>query len=68
MMTERCGACGTDGVTNSAGRFVSNDWLRANERDKLRDALKLYVAAGFGNSTDFLKQGAAYDAAVEALK
>lgn len=40
----------------------------ASKRDKLREALKQYVDAGFGNSTDFRKQSAAYDAAVEALK
>mgnify|MGYP006921420734 CR=1 FL=1 len=38
-MTERCGACGTDGVTNSTGRFVSRDWLRASELKTERDAL-----------------------------
>ena len=30
-------------------------------------ALKLYQAAGFGNSTDHHAQGLAYDAAVEAI-
>lgn len=30
-MTERCGACGTVGVTNSTGRFVSRDCLRSSE-------------------------------------
>lgn len=39
----------------------------ADEIERLRAALRLYVDAGFGNSTDHFKQGAAYDAAVEAL-
>jgi len=42
--------------------------LAANEIEQLRAALELYVNAGFGESTDFYKQGAAYYAAVEALK
>ncbi len=37
------------------------------QRDDLATALRKYQAAGFGNSTDFAKQGEAYDAAVEAL-
>lgn len=41
--------------------------LRDTEIAKFRYALELYVKAGFGNSTDFHKQGIAYDAAVEAL-
>jgi hypothetical protein len=35
----------------------------ADEIEKLRAALKLYVAAGYGNSTNFQKQWAAYHAA-----
>ncbi len=38
-MTERCGACGTDGVTNSMGSFVNSDWLRASDVKAERDAL-----------------------------
>lgn len=37
------------------------------EVEALRDALRLYVHAGFGDSTDHFKQGEAYDAAVEVL-
>ncbi len=37
------------------------------QRDDLVAALKKYQAAGFGNSTDFAKQGEAYDAAIEVL-
>jgi len=39
-MTERCGACGTDGVTNSTGRFVTSDWLRASELKTKLDELR----------------------------
>lgn len=43
-MTERCSGCGAYGTTNSMGRFVSRDWLRANEltseRDRLRKAIE----------------------------
>lgn len=35
--------------------------------DALVEALEAYERAGFGNSTDFAKQGEAYDKAVEAL-
>lgn len=38
-----------------------------NEIGKLRAALILYLEAGVGNSTDFYKQGLAYDAATEVL-
>jgi hypothetical protein len=44
-MTERCGACGTDGVTNSMGRFVSRDWLRASELSAECDRLRKIEAA-----------------------
>jgi hypothetical protein len=37
------------------------------DAERLRAALRLYIAAGYGNSTDHHKQGDAYDAAVEAL-
>ena len=43
------------------------DALRA-ELEQAKTALKLYINAGFGNSTDFSKQCAAYDAAIEVLK
>ena len=39
-MTERCGACGTDGATNNMGRFVSRDWLRASELKTAFDELR----------------------------
>jgi len=35
--------------------------------DELAEALEAYQAAGFGNSIDHVKHGAAYDKAVEAL-
>lgn len=46
------------------------DMLREAKREieNLRSAIKLYVSAGFGENTDFRKQGVAYDAAVEALR
>lgn len=44
------------------------DLAAAQARIKeLREALKLYKVAGFGNSTSFELQGKAYDAASEAL-
>lgn len=33
----------------------------------MQEALRKYMAAGFGNSTDFHAQGQAYDSAVEAI-
>lgn len=38
------------------------------EAERLRDALKLYISAGFGESTDFRKQSDAYNAAMKAMK
>ena len=38
------------------------------ENEKLRAALLMYVEAGFGASTDVVKQAAAYDSAIEVLK
>ncbi len=46
---------------------VSEYVALTKQRDDLVAALKKYQAAGFGNSTDFAKQGEAYDAAIEAL-
>ena len=39
----------------------------AAEVGALREALRMYIRAGFGNSTDFCDQALAYDAAVRAL-
>lgn len=60
-----------DEELKGAERVVA--WLKskvANHEScerSMRDALMLYQSAGFGHSTDFFKQGLAYDAAVEAL-
>lgn len=35
--------------------------------ERLAEALRLYISAGFGNSTDFYKQAGAKRAAIEAL-
>ena len=40
----------------------------AADAGRLREALRLYVKAGYGNSTNLAQQGEAYDAAIEALK
>ena len=36
----RCESCGTDGVENSMGQFVSNDWLRCQKLQSEINALK----------------------------
>ena len=38
---ERCELCGTEGATNSMGRFVSRDWLRASELKSENDRLRV---------------------------
>lgn len=40
---------------------------RVNAHDELVAALRLYIDAGFGQSTDHYKQGLAYDAAIVAI-
>ena len=41
---------------------------RDAENKALRNALDLYIKAGFGNSTDFYAQSDAYNAAIRAMR